>query len=239
MWRAESQVDRILFRSALTFQSLIARWETLEIAPNANPDKFRIIRASDGTPPRLLKKGSDWNEWNMQMQAYSKSNHFLEPIFIPDTTTLERGSSSSSVSTDDVNESGILSQVYLEDAVYLADYMEANKNNAVALHDVLKQLETAIQTLNDQNIQHGDLDAKGNILVHADRVIIIDFDRAKIVQPVNRVFDYPASLSDELRDEFGHILFRKTATRKAPPPPQKEKRAVRQRTDFGSRLSFD
>ena len=95
---------------------------------------------------------------------------------------------------------------YLEDAVYLADSMEANENTVVALHNVLKQLETAIQTLNDQNIRHGHLNAKGNILVHADRVIIIDFDRAEIVQPVNRVFGYPAFLSDELRDEFGHIF---------------------------------
>lgn len=130
MWRAESQVDKILFRSALTLQSLIARWETLEIAPNANPDKFRIIRSSDGTPPRLLKKGSDWNEYNTQMQAYSNSNHFVEPIFIPDTTASEKGSSSSSASTEHESEPGILSQVYLEDAVYLADYMEAHENTS-------------------------------------------------------------------------------------------------------------
>lgn len=241
MWRAESQVDKILFRSALTFQNLMARWDTLEIVPNANPDKFRIIRSSDGTSPRLLKRKSDWHEYNMQMRAYSKSNHFLEPIFIPDTTASEKESSSSSVSIDDESEPGILSQDYLEDAVYLADYMKANENDVVALRSILKQLETAIEILNEQNIQHGDMDAAGNILVHADHIIIIDFDMANATtQPVNRVFDYPAFLSEQLRGEFEHILFRKPNARKAPPPPQREQnRAVRQKTDSGLRLRFD
>jgi hypothetical protein len=234
MWRAETQVDKMLFRSSTTtYQTMIDDWETFEHVPNVrNANNFRITR--DGTAPRLLKKKSDWNEYNMQIQAYSKSNrHFLEPIFISDTTT--------SASADDDHEAGMLWQIYLEGAVSLAKYMKENEKNIDALRDVLVQLRTAIHFLKDLRIEHGDLDADANILVNGGQVVIIDFDRAKVKpSPENLVFDYPAFLSKELRDEFQDILFRKTNTRE-PPPLRKQNgdRVVRQRTESGLRLGFD
>ena len=176
----------------------------------------------------MLKRYVHRKEFEFQQKAYgASSRYFLEPVFLSDHSSLSAelaGSSDDTADEDDqyTHETGILSQVYPKDAITLGCYMNDHKDHADALRTVLDELKSAIDALNAHSIQHGDLDAQANILVKDEHVVIIDFDRAEHTNtPVNKIFDYPASLPSDLRTKFAQILQSKSVAKDASPGRKK------------------
>lgn len=191
-------------------------WDSLSPPPNLKKseklrmkkkcEKLRIYPLVDGSDPdRILKKISNRKEYKLQQIAYNAAPGFvLKPTFI--------SNGSGDYSTDDESGTGFLSTVYLENAVSLHQYMIDHEDDLealrdVALRNVLTQLKDAIALFNENDFEHGDLDADGNIMVKDGLVFIIDFDLSSVTAtPNNIVFGCPQSLPEDLRAEFAHIL---------------------------------
>jgi serine/threonine protein kinase len=223
-------------------------WDVMHPPPIPNlrnKHHFRIWTTANGET-RLLKRIANRKEFSFQQEAYvASSRYFLEPILVADYTSTtppimaaSSASHGSGCATED-ETSGVLSQLYLENSVSLKTYIEAHDHDAV--RGILEQLREGIAALDESHIEHGDLSAEDNILVHDGTVKIIDFDQAiRSDDPQNKVFDYPVGLSEDLRHEFRTILRPISGQREEPPavPQRKRERHEEQRARKGRSLEF-
>ena len=204
MFRAEAMIQE-LYRSSHTSEATpIINWNHIE----KNWDNLELCNLNNQNVKRFdgfcFKVIDDKKEFDLQKKASEETIHVLKPYYY------ERG------------DLKIMGSLYLSNSKSLQSFLnDAKINNPGFIHEIMQQVENAIEKLNNIGIKHGDLQSDDNILVKDNLVYIIDFDRSEqvtkeVATDNNLVQGLFGEMDDgELRNKYNKILA--STTPKEPP----------------------